>query len=144
MDIICSSFISLYCDRARGGGGFKPFELKYPQILLLPLMPQSAKGKKVVGRLLKLKLGLLLKNGQSRPLFVYFQTINRLKTVDFSGIRTRIVRVEGGHADHDPQSLSNTSERNQELSAVHIRSITIAAIQIANKPLKLVAEMRIS
>ena len=107
MDIICSSFISLYCDRARGGGGFKPFELKYPQILLLPLMPQSAKGKKVVGRLLKLKLGLLLKNGQSRPLFVYFQTINRLKTVDFSGIRTRIVRVEGVHVDHLTTTLVN-------------------------------------
>ena len=70
-------------------------------------MPQSAKGKKVVGRLLKLKLGLLLKNGQSRPLFVYFQTINRLKTVDFSGIRTRIVRVEGVHVDHLTTTLVN-------------------------------------
>ena len=35
--------------------------------------------------------------------FVYFrsfQTINRIKTVNFSGIRTRIVRIEGEHADH--------------------------------------------
>ena len=41
--------------------------------------------------------------GHPRPLFVYFrsfQTIYRIKTVDFSGIRTRIVGVEGEHADH--------------------------------------------
>ena len=41
--------------------------------------------------------------GHSRALFVYFrhfQTIYRIKTVDFSGIRTRIVRVEGEYADH--------------------------------------------
>ena len=41
--------------------------------------------------------------GRSRPLFVYFrsfQTIYRIKTVGFSGIRTRIVGVEGEHADH--------------------------------------------
>ena len=42
--------------------------------------------------------------GHPRPfLFVYFrsfQTIYRIKTVDFSGIRTQIVGVEGEHADH--------------------------------------------
>ena len=31
---------------------------------------------------------------------LYFQTIYWIKTVDFSGIRTQIVRVEGEHADH--------------------------------------------
>ena len=38
-----------------------------------------------------------------RPLFVYFrsfQTINRIKTIDFSGIQTRIVGVEGSTLDH--------------------------------------------
>ena len=38
-----------------------------------------------------------------RPLFAYvrsFQAIYRIKTVDFIGIRTRIVGVEGEHADH--------------------------------------------
>ena len=41
--------------------------------------------------------------GHPRPLFVYFrsfQTIYRIKTVDFSRIRTRIIGVEGEHADH--------------------------------------------
>ena len=33
-------------------------------------------------------------------IFCSFQTIDRIKTVDFSGIRTRIVGVEGEHADH--------------------------------------------
>ena len=40
---------------------------------------------------------------QPRPLFVYFrsfQGIYWIKTVDFSGIRTRINGVEGNHADH--------------------------------------------
>ena len=41
--------------------------------------------------------------GQPRHLFVYFhsfQTQFYRLTVGFSGIRTRIVRVEGEHADH--------------------------------------------
>ena len=41
--------------------------------------------------------------GQPRPLFVYFrsfQTIHRIKTVDFSGIQTRIDRAKGKNADH--------------------------------------------
>ena len=36
-------------------------------------------------------------------LFIYFLSINRFfseKTVDVTGIRTRIVGVEGKHADH--------------------------------------------
>ena len=44
-----------------------------------------------------------LKMGHSQSLFVYFrssQTLNRLKTVDLSRNRTRIVRVESEHADH--------------------------------------------
>ena len=43
------------------------------------------------------------KMGHHRPLCVYFrsfQAIYRIKTVDFSGIRTQIVVVEGKHADH--------------------------------------------
>ena len=43
------------------------------------------------------------KMGHSRPLFVYFhsfQTQYYRKTLGFSGIRTRIVGVEGEHADH--------------------------------------------
>ena len=46
----------------------------------------------------------LKKMGQPRPLFVYscsFQThFFTEKTADISGIGTRIVRVEGEHADH--------------------------------------------
>ena len=45
----------------------------------------------------------LKKVGQPRPLFVYFrsfQTQYYRKTLGFSGIRTRIVGVEGEHADH--------------------------------------------
>ena len=41
--------------------------------------------------------------GYPRHLFVYlrsFQTIYRIKSVDFSGIRTRIVWIEGKHSDH--------------------------------------------
>ena len=41
--------------------------------------------------------------GQPRPLFVYFcsfKTQILRKTVDFSGIRTRIDGVVGEHADH--------------------------------------------
>ena len=46
--------------------------------------------------------GLFLKNGPSRPLFVYFrssQTIYRVKTVEFSRIRTQIVGIDGKHTD---------------------------------------------
>ena len=55
-----------------------------------------------------------IKMGHPRPLFVYFrsfQTIYRIKTVDFSGIRTRIVRVEGENADH---STTTTAHGLQE------------------------------
>ena len=41
--------------------------------------------------------------GHPRPLLVYFgtfHTIYRIKIVDFSGIRTRIVGVESEHTDH--------------------------------------------
>ena len=42
--------------------------------------------------------------GQPKPLFVYFSSfqiqILQKKTVGFSGIRTRIDKVEGKHADH--------------------------------------------
>ena len=43
------------------------------------------------------------KKGHPRPLLVYFgsfQTIYRIKIVDFSEIRTWIGGVEGDHADH--------------------------------------------
>ena len=41
--------------------------------------------------------------GQPRPLLVYFRSFQQQfyrKIVDLSGIRTRIVGVEGEHADH--------------------------------------------
>ena len=41
--------------------------------------------------------------GQPRPLFVYFRSFHQQfyrKIVDFSGNQTRIVGVEGEHADH--------------------------------------------
>ena len=39
--------------------------------------------------------------GQPRPLFFIFSNTNLTeKTVGISGIRTRIVGVEGEHADH--------------------------------------------
>ena len=43
----------------------------------------------------------LLKNGPTPASFLFFQTKNlQKKTVGISRIRTRIVRVEGKHADH--------------------------------------------
>ena len=48
-------------------------------------------------------LSIFFKVGQPRPLFVYFrsfQTQYYRKTIGFSRIRTRIVGVEGEHADH--------------------------------------------
>ena len=42
--------------------------------------------------------------GHPRPLLVYFRSfqtqIQQKKSVDVSGIQTRIVRAEGKHADH--------------------------------------------
>ena len=41
--------------------------------------------------------------GHPGPFYVAFrslQTICRIKTVDFSGIRTKTIRVESEHADH--------------------------------------------
>ena len=41
--------------------------------------------------------------GQPRPLFVYFRTFQiqfYRKIVDFSGIRTQVIRIEGEHTDH--------------------------------------------
>ena len=40
--------------------------------------------------------------GQPRALFVYFLSLQQFyrKIVDFSGIRTQIIGVEGKHADH--------------------------------------------
>ena len=32
--------------------------------------------------------------------FVHFKQLYRIKTIEFSGIQTRIVVVEGKHADH--------------------------------------------
>ena len=49
------------------------------------------------------KLTLFKKWAHHRPLFVYFRSFQiqlHRKIVDFSGIRIRIVGVEGGHADH--------------------------------------------
>ena len=49
--------------------------------------------------------------GQPRPLFVYFRSFQEQfyrKIVDLSGIWTRIVGVEGEHADH----LTTTTAQN--------------------------------
>ena len=46
---------------------------------------------------------VFLKMGHSRPLFAYFrpfETISQNKNCRLSGIRTRIARIEGEHADH--------------------------------------------
>ena len=51
----------------------------------------------------KLALASLFFNGPTTALFVYFrsfQTQIYRKTVGISGIQTRIVGVEGEHADH--------------------------------------------
>ena len=43
------------------------------------------------------------KMAKRRPLFVYFRSLKQQfnrKIVDFNGIQTRIVKVEGKHADH--------------------------------------------
>ena len=61
--------------------------------------------------------------GHPRPLFLIyfrsFQTIYRIKTVDFSVIRTRIVWVEGEQADHltttKAQATFNSLVRNLEI-----------------------------
>ena len=43
-------------------------------------------------------------SGLTRPLFVYFRSFSNTyfteKTVGFSGIRTRMVGIDGKHADH--------------------------------------------
>ena len=41
--------------------------------------------------------------GSSPPflIFAFFQTIYRIKIVDFSGSQARIIGVEGMHADHE-------------------------------------------
>ena len=44
----------------------------------------------------------IFKMGQSWPLLDYFHSLNKTflqKFVDFTGIRTRIYRLEGEHAD---------------------------------------------
>ena len=54
----------------------------------------------VVGRL---RVYNFLKMDHQRPLFVFirsFQTIYILKTLDYSGIRTCIVIIEGEHTDY--------------------------------------------
>ena len=55
---------------------------------------------------------------QPRPLFVYFCSfpaqILQKKTVGFSGIQTRIIGIEGKHADH----LTTTAQRFQKVSTV--------------------------
>ena len=40
--------------------------------------------------------------------FRSFQTIYRINTVDFIGIRTRIVRVQGEYADHFTTTTTTT------------------------------------
>ena len=59
--------------------------------------------------------------GQPRPLFVYFRSFQKQfyrKIVDLSGIRTRIVRVEGEHADH----LTTTTAQFVRFLSVHVFS----------------------
>ena len=61
----------------------------------------------MIGQLFLLKTlqlaWILFKNGPTWPLFVYFRSFQQQfygKIVDFSGNRTRIVGIEGKHADH--------------------------------------------
>ena len=69
------------------------------QITLGAIIPPDANGGKFGEFDFK---EFFLKMGHPRPLFVYFrsfETIYKMKTVDFSGIRTRLVAVECEHAD---------------------------------------------
>ena len=68
--------------------------------------------------------------GHPRPLFDYFrsfQTIYRINTVGFSGIRTRIVGVEGEHADH----LTTTTDivRCERKQVVTLRLYSFCSVQ---------------
>ena len=57
--------------------------------------------------------------GHFRLLFVYFrsfQTIDIIKTVDFSGIRTQILGVEGDHADRLVTTTTTASKPHQSRS----------------------------
>ena len=58
----------------------------------------------------------------SRPLFVYFRSLFkqffRIKTVDFSGIRTQIVGVEGEFGGH----LTTTTAQKENFYRIKIFS----------------------
>ena len=74
------------------------------------------------------KASFLKKIGLPRPLFVYFrsfQTIYRIKTLDFIMIRTRIVRVEGEHADHLTTTTARVVSKLYELGCCLNASFTI-------------------
>ena len=61
---------------------------------------------------------------QTRPLFVYFrsfQTIYRIKTVDFSRIRTWMHRIEDENADH----LTTTNAEPLECLATIIFTVAL-------------------
>ena len=66
--------------------------------------------------------------GQTRPLFVYYlffwKTNFTEKTVDFSGIRTRIDRVEGKHADH----CTTTKAQSVLFSYLDVKVIFLAHV----------------
>ena len=68
----------------------------------------------------------LKKMGHPRPLCVYFRSFsNKLqnKTVHFSGIRTRIYRVEGEHSDHYPKfgyDIGSWSDKARSLLWVNV------------------------
>ena len=66
--------------------------------------------------------------GQTRALFVYFryfQTIFKIKTVDFSRIRTRIVEVEGEHGDH----LTTTTAQSKQVFKTYLASVRFLGFQ---------------
>ena len=64
--------------------------------------------------------------GQPRPVFVYFRSfqtkILQKKALGFSGIRTRIVGVEGEHADH----LTTTTAQN--IHFIVVRRYRVVAV----------------
>ena len=67
---------------------------------------------------------LFFNMGQPRPLFVNFRSFSCTnfiaKTVDVSGIRTRIVGVEGEHADHHHHGSTKVHFQFPEFSPLMI------------------------
>ena len=67
---------------------------------------------------------------ETKCLFLFFSTTILLKIVDFSNIQTRVVRVEGEHADH---KTNTTPEWNLLLPQIWFLPIIIPSLFLREK-----------